>query len=1437
MEDLQRIAETGQSKPESSPMQITMGKLKEYGWSKEAAAGIVGNLHHESGGLNSHIWGDRGSSYGLAQWNGPRRKALAEFSTNIGKPVDDIDTQLQFLNHELMTDYSDVADKLRKAKTPEDAAFIFSRDYERPGIPAMGSRVWAAKKAYGMDEIERRADKIAAKIPIEKQYTIDDLRKIAASEGYSVKKEYTVEDLQKIAGKKPETPGVNTTETLAKFSAPAGEMIGEAIDLPFVPIRKGLEYLHKQLVEPGIERTVQDWAEAMKPGGGMEGSGHALPEAFAALPGKEHFVPVMEMALSVPYLKMISKGIGLLNEFGPNAFRRNAPDFFFKYTAKGGLPVPLTPEQVESKLMAMTGAERAEAVKKYPQFKDIMQDMTKAAETKAAAPEIKPPVEVPPEVPVVPSAAPKPEARVTLPVTEPALQIPVAPVERGAEVPAPEKAKEPWEMSRADFDKEFWLHGRGFTHPRYGQKTTIGGITKSAEEARAFAKVRTDSNGPPSAGEISLIRSSDIPTDISEQIGNKRSYSPIRSIDWKVSESIPGNTKDPHRYIVEQAIATDKPVPPEVLADYPDLATTIVKKGEVGKMYSFPGFDTEDLLKLATPGIESASNMKQGIQSLLLPTANSPEHLKAAEVLGSKLGTMHRNAEITAKDIRIDSKVFDKLGVHDPAIPLDQNPGVKFMSDMSQGRPMDPQFQNIANKVKALFDDRLRQLEEAGVPLENVRDNYFPGMWKDKAQATSFMAKRPFKGGEFFRKQKVFDDIMEGVQAGFEPISNNPIDLVKLKLAEMDRSIMANRAIKEWKKKGDIKFNAVTSKVPDGYVKINDRYGTVYGPPIEGEYGRRIMGYYIAKEPVADIMNNYLSSSLYNSPYFGTAFKSWMAVANSLNQFQLGVFSGFHAGFTSIETQITAGAEIFKDIYGVIKGNRSIGDLSKSIARYPVAMVNTSREGSKIIAEWNAPTMDVATNVAVGTLPTDTPSRVAQIAKATEIAGGGFKMEQGLRTYQSEAMRRNWYGGEKLKAAIRSPIALTELGMKPIMEFLVPRQKAGVFGEMAGRIISQNPTKTMEELRPQFRQAWNRVDARLGQVRYDRLFTHNAAKNFIQGLVRAPGWTGGTIAEVGGAPQDAAKFIAEWMRTGKAPDNMPDRVAYVLSLVGSMALTNGLLTYAFTGEKPQGIDYFAFRDGGKDDKGNPTRFLLPSYMKDIYAWYKNPAHTALAKTHPLISLAGEIAKNRDYYNNMIYDEEKGIVNQDSVIRIGTHLAKAYIPFWIRGAGEIAEREGGLKETIAQHPGKLITPQIGIMPATRSYTQTDLDEVMNKYNKTIITRTPEKAEETKIRRETQSLLRKGKEDLAIEKARNAIKGKKVDVDTAVNWFKEGSKPAKEVQFKRLPLEWQAKALLKSNKEEYQMLMPLMIDKIGRTKAQDLEKAMPLMEQLIKRVGKK
>ncbi len=868
--------------------------------------------------------------------------------------------------------------------------------------------------------------------------------------------------------------------------------------------------------------------------------------------------------------------------------------------------------------------------------------------------------------------------------------------------------------------------------------------------------------------------------------------------------------------------------------------------------------------RLVAPGIEAATDIKKGFQSLALPTAKSPEHLGAAQVLGKALGHFHRdNAQFT-KALDIDELMFNKAGVHDPKVPLEQNIGMRFASDVSMGRPLSSAMELVKSKIKNIEGRLLGDLKDVGAELQTVHENYFPGMWtkpsirafnqalkeafdqqigspetditawdaKQKAwvkaraeelekagkgsdnSALSYFSRTPLKGGESFRKQKTFQDTMTAIEFGLKPISNNPIEMEKMKFSEMGRSIMANRAINEFEGKGDI-INVGNNGVPlkkslqagfnrAEWEKINDKYGTIWHR--DEDTGMLVkIGERWAKKPVADILNNYLSSSLYNSPYFGKLYKGYMDAASILNQSQLSVFSAFHVGFTSSDVTISQYAEGIKDLYGLIKGNRTIGNVASSFGKVPLSFIRTPREGAKIIKEYETPTMNIPEDAPVGHYLNSKESCTALIAKAAEMAGGGFHMEQGLKTEWSEKMVQEWYGGQKIKAALRSPVALTELTAKPIMEWLVPRQKAGVFGTLAGRLMEMNPEKTLNELVPELRQAWNRVDARLGQVQYDRLFINNIAKNTMQAVIRAPGWTGGTIAEIGGAFKDTAKFFAEWKRTGKAPDNIPDRVAYTLALATGVAAVNAILTYALTGEQPQGADYWAFRDGSLDEHGRPQRWVLPTYAKDVYAYKEDAGHTLLAKTHPLISLIGDVAKNKDYYGVKITKEEDPIY--DKGLDVAKYGLKQFIPFWMRGAGKEAERSGGLLKALETKPQKILAPQLGIMPAPQAYTQSDLEKYMSKFHEQF-TRTSEQFDKSKKENELVMALRRGDTD-ARQKIQDALKAKEISYRNMQDIMRKAHTNPLVGSANSLSLEALAEGLRShATPEERKVLLPLL-----------------------------
>lgn len=128
----------------SENAQKAMEYFMKQGWSKEQAAGIVGNLQQESGkDLDPGAENSTGM-YGIAQWDKKRRKDFEKFS---GKSIygSSLEDQLAFVQHEL-TEGKDggakkAGRKLKDADTANEAASIFEKYYERSGGSALGKRI------------------------------------------------------------------------------------------------------------------------------------------------------------------------------------------------------------------------------------------------------------------------------------------------------------------------------------------------------------------------------------------------------------------------------------------------------------------------------------------------------------------------------------------------------------------------------------------------------------------------------------------------------------------------------------------------------------------------------------------------------------------------------------------------------------------------------------------------------------------------------------------------------------------------------------------------------------------------------------------------------------------------------------------------------------------------------------------------------------------------------------------------------------------------------------------------------------------------------------------------------------------------------------------------------------------------------------------------
>lgn len=125
--------------------------MRDLGLTDVQAAGLLGNLGHETGGFRDLQEiaplkrGSRGG-WGLAQWTGPRRVAMEQWSRAHGlDPASDAANE-GYLVAELREPEAGALAALRHSVTLAQATETVCRLFERPGIPAMPRRlVWARR--------------------------------------------------------------------------------------------------------------------------------------------------------------------------------------------------------------------------------------------------------------------------------------------------------------------------------------------------------------------------------------------------------------------------------------------------------------------------------------------------------------------------------------------------------------------------------------------------------------------------------------------------------------------------------------------------------------------------------------------------------------------------------------------------------------------------------------------------------------------------------------------------------------------------------------------------------------------------------------------------------------------------------------------------------------------------------------------------------------------------------------------------------------------------------------------------------------------------------------------------------------------------------------------------------------------------------------------
>lgn len=650
---------------------------------------------------------------------------------------------------------------------------------------------------------------------------------------------------------------------------------------------------------------------------------------------------------------------------------------------------------------------------------------------------------------------------------------------------------------------------------------------------------------------------------------------------------------------------------------------------------------------------------------------------KPTEVAGAKspkdivykaLGQRYKGEEIIANRAKAGIKFWEKQ-------PIKTQVG--FMDAVMQGKTdvLSDALKTKAEEYRTRLDKVYNDIVQHGELV--YRENYFPAFWKKPEEIKNWfgqgiLSRRPLEGTKSFRKVKVFEDISEGIKAGFQPLTTNPEKIVALAEENANKFTTARQLFEESKASNLLQFVKPGDKPPIGWQQIDDKIAKIYFP---SEKGLVYAGQYYAQPELAKMVNNYLSRSAIRESNVGRAA---IEIKNGLNAVQLGI-SGFHAGFEAINSMIS---KVGLGIGQIFTGSPLEG--MKSLAEAPISPIKTYLEGRATIKkffEGDAEATKVIDQVF------ESGMRITQNPIYT-IRGEETIKESVKRGIEDFKNKQVWEGIKELAGVPKEAVEKVMYGMmKPLFQEYIPKLKVGAWMDLASAELERNAGRIAEGKITQaevLRSVARNIDNRFGELNYDTLFFRNTTKDILQVGLRAAGWQIGTVRELGGAMVDVAKIPF-----GKGQGFTP-KIQYAIGLITTLGVLDATYQYLHIGKKPQGIiDLIYPRNGLKDKYGGEQRVYLPTYAKDIKSVLTDPIKTVTNKLSPEVSEVFDLLRNQNYWGDAIRNPNDPFYKQFK--EVVDYLGTTNLPFSIQQEQKIKQKKGT--------PEQKIETFLGVVPAS------------------------------------------------------------------------------------------------------------------------------------------
>lgn len=590
------------------------------------------------------------------------------------------------------------------------------------------------------------------------------------------------------------------------------------------------------------------------------------------------------------------------------------------------------------------------------------------------------------------------------------------------------------------------------------------------------------------------------------------------------------------------------------------------------------------------------------------------------------------------------------------------------------------------------------------------------------------------------------------------------------------------------------------------------------------------LGKWYMPDGAAQVIRNYLSPGLAR---YG-AYRTFRAASNLLNGAQLGL-SAFHVGFTSLDAVVNS---VELGLYQLAHG-RPI-ESAKMFGKAPFAPITNPFTGKAIQTAMIRPNARSFSVLGMGKFQiTDLHRQIADMAvKAGLRATVDPFWQTGFTRRLQRAVRAG--GLAWLKTPLQAPFALMEQIQRPIMEYLVPWQKLGVFAELArSEMARAGLNATPDQVRAGLARAADATEDRMGQMTYDNLFYSHIAKDLALLGFRAFGWQLGKYRHLVGAASDTAQAV-KMLATGQMPE-ATHRMLYFVALPMTVAAVGATLHYLLTGRRPDSaMDYFHPSTGMLDRNGKEQRLSLPSYLKDLESDAigirrgfasggplgagRGLFDATYHRANPWIAEVVDMLNNKDFYGTQIYNPDDPLMSK--MADQAKFIAQQGTPFAVTGAKRLAEEDSPLL--------KIALPFIGIVPAKRELTMTPAEAksaeiIQNSFE--VGGRTKEQFERSQLAK--QIIREMGQNPMAgQEHLVQAMSGGQISPDRARAIASAATLTPLQWQVKKMTADDAMRVWDLANADERAQIGTLIYFKIVNAKSIDLPKKQHYMQQLQK-----